>query len=98
VILLLQEKMDTSAQLPVRLAILVLASLVILARFSTCRATWPAPGRRMRWCRRGRVRLACHAPDWGDFVRLAVTEIRQFGGTSFQIARRLKGMLGKLYP
>jgi Kef-type K+ transport system membrane component KefB len=32
VIHLLQEKMDTSAQLPVRLAILVLASLVILAR------------------------------------------------------------------
>jgi Kef-type K+ transport system membrane component KefB len=32
VILLLQEKMHTSAQLPVRLAILVLASLVILAR------------------------------------------------------------------
>jgi Kef-type K+ transport system membrane component KefB len=32
VILLLQEKMDTSAQLPVRLAILVLACLVILAR------------------------------------------------------------------
>jgi Kef-type K+ transport system membrane component KefB len=32
VILLLQEKLHTSAQLPVRLAILVLASLVILAR------------------------------------------------------------------
>jgi Kef-type K+ transport system membrane component KefB len=32
IIHLLQEKMDTSAQLPVRLAILVLASLVILAR------------------------------------------------------------------
>jgi Kef-type K+ transport system membrane component KefB len=32
VILLLQEKMHTGAQLPVRLAILVLASLVILAR------------------------------------------------------------------
>jgi Kef-type K+ transport system membrane component KefB len=32
VILLLQKKMHTSAQLPVRLAILVLASLVILAR------------------------------------------------------------------
>jgi Kef-type K+ transport system membrane component KefB len=32
VILLLQEKMHTSAQLPVRLAILVLATLVILAR------------------------------------------------------------------
>jgi Kef-type K+ transport system membrane component KefB len=32
VILLLQDKMDTSAQLPVRLAIVVLASLVFLAR------------------------------------------------------------------
>jgi Kef-type K+ transport system membrane component KefB len=32
VVLLLQEKMHTSAQLPMRLAILVLASLVILAR------------------------------------------------------------------
>jgi Kef-type K+ transport system membrane component KefB len=32
IVLLLQEKMHTSAQLPVRLAILVLASLVILAR------------------------------------------------------------------
>jgi Kef-type K+ transport system membrane component KefB len=31
-IIVLQEKMDTSAQLPVRLAILVVASLVILAR------------------------------------------------------------------
>jgi Kef-type K+ transport system membrane component KefB len=31
-ILVLQQKMDTSAQLPVRLAVLVLASLVILAR------------------------------------------------------------------
>jgi hypothetical protein len=52
----------------------------------------------MRSCRRGRVRLAYHTPDWGDFVRLAVTEIRQFGGTSLQIARGLKGMLGKIYP
>jgi hypothetical protein len=52
----------------------------------------------MRLCRLGRVRLAYYAPDGGDFVRLAVTEIRQFGGTSFQIARRLKGMLGKIYP
>jgi Kef-type K+ transport system membrane component KefB len=32
IVLLLQEKMHTSAQLPVRLAVLVLASLVILAR------------------------------------------------------------------
>ena len=29
----------------------------------------------------GRLRLAYRTPDWEDFVRLAVTEIRQFGGT-----------------
>ena len=31
-----------------------------------------------------------------DFVQLAVTEIRQFGGTSIQIARRLRAMLENL--
>jgi uncharacterized membrane protein len=44
----------------------------------------------------GRVRLVYRTPDWGDFVRLAVTEIRQFGGTSIQIARRLRAMLENL--
>ncbi len=44
----------------------------------------------------GRLRLAYHTPDWPDYVTLAVTEIRQFGGTSIQIARRLRAMLENL--
>jgi uncharacterized membrane protein len=44
----------------------------------------------------GRLRLAYRTPDWEDFVELAVTEIRQFGGTSIQIARRLRAMLENL--
>ena len=37
----------------------------------------------------GRLRLVYRTPDWEDFVRLAVTEIRHFGGESIQVARRL---------
>jgi uncharacterized membrane protein len=44
----------------------------------------------------GRVRLIYRTPDWEDFVVLAVTEIRQFGGASIQIARRLRAMLEDL--
>ena len=44
----------------------------------------------------GRIRLLYHTPDWKDFVRLAVTEIRQFGGSSIQVARRLRAMLENL--
>jgi uncharacterized membrane protein len=44
----------------------------------------------------GKVRLIYRTPDWPDFVRLAVTEIRQFGGSSIQIARRLRAMLEDL--
>ncbi len=44
----------------------------------------------------GRVRLLYRTPDWEDFVRLAVTEIRQFGGSSIQIARRMRAMLENL--
>lgn len=44
----------------------------------------------------GRLRLIYRTPDWGDFVRLAVTEIRHFGGESIQIARRLRAMLENL--
>jgi uncharacterized membrane protein len=44
----------------------------------------------------GRVRLFYRTPDWGDFVSLAVTEIRHFGGSSIQVARRLRGMLENL--
>jgi uncharacterized membrane protein len=44
----------------------------------------------------GRIRLLYHTPDWEDFVRLAVTEIRQFGGSSIQVARRMRAMLEDL--
>jgi uncharacterized membrane protein len=44
----------------------------------------------------GRLRLVYRTPDWEDFVFLAVTEIRHFGSTSIQIARRLRAMLENL--
>jgi uncharacterized membrane protein len=43
-----------------------------------------------------RVRLIYRTPDWEDFVALAVTEIRHYGGSSIQIARRLRAMLEDL--
>jgi uncharacterized membrane protein len=46
--------------------------------------------------RSGALRLVYRTPDWEDFVCLAVTEIRQFGGTSIQVARRLRAMLENL--
>ncbi len=44
----------------------------------------------------GRVRLVFRTPEWEDFVQLAVTEIRHFGGESIQVARRLRAMLENL--
>jgi uncharacterized membrane protein len=44
----------------------------------------------------GQLRLVYHTPDWEDFVYLAVTEIRHFGGASIQIVRRLRAMLENL--
>jgi uncharacterized membrane protein len=44
----------------------------------------------------GRIRLLYRTPNWEDFVRLAVTEIRHFGGASIQIARRMRAMLEDL--
>jgi len=44
----------------------------------------------------GTVRLVYRTPGWEDYVRLAVTEIRQFGGASIQVARRLRAMLENL--
>jgi uncharacterized membrane protein len=44
----------------------------------------------------GALRLFYRTPDWEDFVYLAVTEIRQFGGTSIQVVRRLRAMLENL--
>ena len=42
------------------------------------------------------VRLLYRTPDWEDFVYLAITEIRHFGGTSIQVVRRLRAMLEDL--
>ena len=46
--------------------------------------------------RSGALRLVYRTPNWEDFVYLAVTEIRHFGGTSIQVARRLRAMLENL--
>src|SRR5262249_52428032 len=46
--------------------------------------------------RAGHLRLMYRTPNWEDFVALGVTEIRQFGGSSIQITRRLRGMLENL--
>ena len=46
----------------------------------------------------GHLRLVYRTPDWEDFVALAVTEIRQFGATSTQVARRMRAMLEELIP
>jgi uncharacterized membrane protein len=44
----------------------------------------------------GRPRLCYGTPDWIDFVGLAVTEIRHFGASSIQVARRLEAMIEHL--
>ena len=46
----------------------------------------------------GNLRLMYRTSDWEDFVALAVTEIRQFGGSSIQVARRMRAMLEDLIP
>ena len=43
-----------------------------------------------------RLRLAYRTPDWKNFLDLAVTEIRHFGASSIQVARRLRAMLEDL--
>lgn len=46
----------------------------------------------------GHPRLVYRTPDWEDFVALAVTEIRQFGASSTQVARRMRALLEDLIP
>jgi uncharacterized membrane protein len=46
--------------------------------------------------RDGRLRLVYGTPDWDDFVSLAVVEIRHFGASSMQVARRLRALLEDL--
>jgi uncharacterized membrane protein len=47
---------------------------------------------------KGEVRLIYRTPNWEDFAGLAVTEIRQFGAHSTQVARRMRAMLEDLIP
>jgi uncharacterized membrane protein len=44
----------------------------------------------------GNLRVVYRTPNWEDFVLLAVTEIRQYGRDSIQVARRLHAMLRNL--
>jgi uncharacterized membrane protein len=44
----------------------------------------------------GKLRLLYVTPQWEDFVMLAVGEIRHFGVSSLQVARRLKSVLEHL--
>ena len=46
--------------------------------------------------RDGKLRLIYPTPQWEDFVALAVSEIRLFGASSIQVARRLRAMLEHL--
>jgi uncharacterized membrane protein len=46
--------------------------------------------------RAGRVRLAVTTRSWADFLALAVTEIRAYGGGAIQVVRRLRAMLEDL--
>jgi uncharacterized membrane protein len=41
----------------------------------------------------GQPRLILHTPNWEDFVQLSCSEIRYYGGSNFQIARKLQAML-----
>ena len=43
--------------------------------------------------RDGRLRLVYETPDWEAFVELALTEIRHFGASSIQVARRQRALL-----
>ena len=44
----------------------------------------------------GQLRVFFRTPDWTDFVTLACREIRLYGASNFQIARRLRAMLENL--
>jgi uncharacterized membrane protein len=43
------------------------------------------------------VRLAWHSPGWNDLVELAFGEIRAYGASSLQIARRMRAVLEDLH-
>ena len=44
----------------------------------------------------GQLRVIFRTPDWNDFVHLAFVEIRFYGASNIQIARRLRAMIVNL--
>jgi len=44
----------------------------------------------------GNIRLVVPLPAWDDFLAVGLTEIRQYGATSTQVARRLRAVLEDL--
>ncbi|GMU78808.1 MAG: hypothetical protein AMXMBFR46_16020 [Acidimicrobiia bacterium] len=44
----------------------------------------------------GHLRLVVPLPRWEDYVSVSLTEIRQYGASSTQVARRLRALLGDL--
>ncbi len=44
----------------------------------------------------GKLRVILPTPNWDDFVQLSCREIRLYGAENFQVARRLRAMLGNL--
>ena len=44
----------------------------------------------------GLLRVIFHTPNWEDFVYLAFSEIRRCGANNFQVARRMRAMIGNL--
>lgn len=44
----------------------------------------------------GTLRVIFRTPDWGDFIHLAFVEIRHYGASNMQIARRLRAMIVNL--
>lgn len=60
----------------------------LLRRLS--RRRFPSPYRRGP---DGRVRVILPRPDWATYVRLSLDEIRQFGGRSIQVVRRMRALI-----
>ncbi|CAM5643292.1 hypothetical protein GCM10010222_58980 [Streptomyces tanashiensis] len=54
------------------------------------------PGRYVLADRDGHARLVLPGRDWENFLQLAVCEIREYGGSSVQVCRRLRAMLEDL--
>jgi uncharacterized membrane protein len=41
----------------------------------------------------GQLRLILSTPNWEDFVQLSCSEIRYYGASNFQLARKLRAIL-----